>query len=98
MRDIHCPKDIGFNNIFIGEDCKKEQWYDNCYHCWSSAIVENNQKYFKRKFEEELENIKEEITRWCNGYLQEEIDKDINKIIDKHIAELKGGSNDENNS
>lgn len=39
--------------------------------------------------EDELEKIKQEITRWCNGYLQEEIGKDINKIIDKNIAEPK---------
>lgn len=38
----------------------------------------------------ELKKIKEEITRWCNGYFQDEIGKDINKIIDKHISELKG--------
>ena len=36
----------------------------------------------------ELEKIKIEITRWCNGYLQEEIGKDMNKIIDNHIVEL----------
>jgi len=24
MRNIHCPKDIELNNIFIGEDCKEE--------------------------------------------------------------------------
>lgn len=39
--------------------------------------------------EEEIEKIKQEITMWCNGYLQEEIGKDINKIIDKNIAKLK---------
>lgn len=39
MRDIHCPKDIGFENTFSGEDCEKEQHYNNCYHCWSTAIA-----------------------------------------------------------
>ena len=69
MRDIHCPKDIGFNNIFDGADCKEEQLYNNCYHCWSSAIAENNQKYFEGKLLqgskanliEILETIREEI-------------------------------------
>lgn len=39
MRDIHCPKDIGFENTFGGEDCEKEQHYNNCYHCWSTALT-----------------------------------------------------------
>ena len=39
MRDIHCPKDIGFKNTFSGEDCEKEQHYNNCYHCWSTALA-----------------------------------------------------------
>ena len=39
MRDIHCPKDIGFENTFSGEDCEKEQHYNNCYHCWSTALA-----------------------------------------------------------
>lgn len=39
MRDIHCPKDIGFENTFDGKDCEKEQFYNNCYHCWLSAIA-----------------------------------------------------------
>ena len=39
MRDIHCPKDIGLEDIFDGEDCKAEQFYNYCHHCWSSALA-----------------------------------------------------------
>ena len=31
MRYIHCPKDIGFENRFDGEDCKREQFYNDCH-------------------------------------------------------------------
>lgn len=44
MRTIHCPKDIGFVNTFDGEDCKREQFYNNCYHCWATAIAVALQK------------------------------------------------------
>ena len=52
MRTIHCPKDIGLTNIFEGKDCEMEQRYDDCYHCWSSAIARNNQEYLQRKLRE----------------------------------------------
>jgi len=94
MRDIHCPKDIGLNNIFIGEDCKAEQWYDNCYHCWSSAIAENNQEYYKGKIKEELEELKTEIQTFAypyDGLFNEIVDLTrIEEIFDKHISTLKG--------
>ena len=44
MREIHCPKDIGFENTFEGDDCEREQHYNNCYHCWTSAIAGAFQK------------------------------------------------------
>lgn len=53
MRTIHCPKDIGLTNIFEGKDCEMEQRYDDCYHCWSSALAKNNQEYLQRKLREE---------------------------------------------
>ena len=95
MREIHCPKDIGFNNIFVGEDCKKEQWYDNCYHCWSSAIAENNQEYFKRKFKEELKKLKKEIHKLAfddedGDYMGLIDDDEVMKLIDNYIPRLKG--------
>lgn len=61
MRTIHCPKDIGLNNTFEGRDCECEQYYNNCYHCWASAIAENNQRYCERKLAEQ-EPILNEIT------------------------------------
>ncbi len=65
MRTIHCPKDIGLTNIFEGRECEMEQRYDNCYHCWSSALAKNNQEYLQRKLREEetdeLKALKEEI-------------------------------------
>lgn len=66
MRTIHCPKDIGFKNTFEGGDCKLEQWYDDCYHCWTSAIAKNNQEYLQRKLREKeeadkLKVLKEEV-------------------------------------
>ena len=45
MRDIHCPKDIGFENTFSGEDCKKEQHYNNCYHCWSTSLAKEKARW-----------------------------------------------------
>lgn len=66
MRDIHCPKDIGFTNTFEGKDCEMEQRYNNCYHCWTSAIARNNQEYLQRKLQEKeetdkLKALKEEV-------------------------------------
>ena len=49
MRDIHCPKDIGFENTFSGEDCEKEQHYNNCYHCWSTALAKGKALCEERK-------------------------------------------------
>lgn len=39
MKNTYCPTDIGFINTFDGEDCKAEQWYNGCYHCWSTALA-----------------------------------------------------------
>lgn len=60
MRDIHCPKDIGFENTFGWEDCEKEQFYNNCYHCWSTAIARHD-----RQLKYGLINkIKAIVTEW----------------------------------
>lgn len=59
MRDIHCPKDIGFENTFSGEDCEKEQFYNNCYHCWSTALAKEkaqSNKNFYIKLTDNLTN------------------------------------------
>ena len=55
MRTIHCPKDIGFVNTFEGTDCEIEQHYNDCYHCWASAIARNNQEYLQRELREKEE-------------------------------------------
>lgn len=44
MKTIHCPKDIGLINTFDNEDCEREQFYNDCYHCWTSAIVNYKNK------------------------------------------------------
>lgn len=46
MRDIHCPKDIGLENTFINEDCQKEQFYNNCYHCWTTALAKGKVQHW----------------------------------------------------
>lgn len=51
MRNIHCPKDIGFENTFNGEDCKIEQFYNDCYHCWGTAIAKRCHKERQRDAE-----------------------------------------------
>lgn len=60
MRDIHCPKDIGFENTFSGKDCEKEQYYNNCYHCWSTAKVKAIQELWipiNKRFPEEGKTV-----------------------------------------
>lgn len=52
MRTIHCPKDLGFKNTFSDEDCESEQYYNNCYHCWSTALAKDK------------DFINEELIRW----------------------------------
>lgn len=49
MKTIHCPKDIGLVNTFDGEDCKKEQFYNNCYHCWGCAIAKKTGRTMRRE-------------------------------------------------
>lgn len=51
MRNIHCPKDIGFENTFNGEDCRIEQFYNDCYHCWGTAIAKRCHKERQRDAE-----------------------------------------------
>lgn len=45
MVDKQCPKDVGLTNTFSGEDCEREQFYNNCYHCWSTARAKGNKKH-----------------------------------------------------
>lgn len=64
MRDIHCPKDIGFVDTFSGEDCEKEQYYNNCYHCWSTALAKRK-AYWEMPVQEDCisrEHLLEEIS------------------------------------
>lgn len=83
MRDIHCPKDIGFKNIFNGEDCKTEQFYNNCYHCWSSAIAKRCQQERQRDAEIVKSYIHEIIT-------ESGIDKNqhTNEVLRKIVDEI----------
>lgn len=56
MKTIHCPKDIGFINTFDGENCKREQFYNDCYHCWASNIAEEDEIREEQAKIEQLEH------------------------------------------
>lgn len=74
--DIHCPKDIGFENIFDGKDCEKEQFYNNCYHCWSSAIAKKCQQ------ERQLYVLDQKPCKDCTNL------KKVKELLDEYYAEL----------
>lgn len=82
MRNIHCPKDIGFENTFNGEDCKLEQFYNDCYHCWGTAIAKRCHKERKRDAEIVKSYICETIAENKDGknYHQNKV---LREIIDK---------------
>lgn len=44
MKDIKCPKDIGFTNIFKEGECESAKYYGDCYHCWQSSIADMKHK------------------------------------------------------
>ena len=52
MRDIHCPKDIGFENTFSGSECVDEQNYNDCFHCWNTALARNIRPQGRWEFDE----------------------------------------------
>ena len=83
MRDIHCPKDIGFENTFDNEECKAEQFYNNCYHCWSSAIAEMRHQERQRDVKIVKSYINEIIT-------ESGIDKNqhTNEVLRKIVDEI----------
>ena len=86
MRDIHCPKDIGFENTFSGEDCEKEQHYNNCYHCWSTALVKGKIHCVLDKIRAEIEVLPKTypFVNHFDMYVKED---DVRQIIDKYKAE-----------
>jgi len=57
MKEIKCPKDIGFENIFYGERCKSS---DCCYHCWTSSIAKHDHDIKKNIIKDILNTIAEE--------------------------------------
>ena len=59
MNDINikCPKDIGYENIFSGEQCNTS---DCCYHCWSSSIAKHDQDIKKAIINNILNGVAEE--------------------------------------
>ena len=67
MKEIKCPKDLQFENIFSGKDCEEEKAYNDCYHCWSSSIV---------KFKQDVHN--EAIQQFSDLLLKQDIvDKSV---------------------
>ena len=83
MIDIHCPKDIGFENTFSEKDCENEQHYNNCYHCWSSAIAKISHRERQRDAEIVKSYIHEIIT-------ESGIDKNqhTNEVLRKIVDEI----------
>lgn len=73
MKDIKCPKDLQLENIFQGNDCAREQLYNDCHHCWSSAIA---------KFKHDVHN--EAIQEFAEKLLKQEV---IDKSVIKRLAE-----------
>jgi len=48
MRNINCPKDVGLENTFSGEDCVNELIYNSCNRCWSMALEKFKKQEDKR--------------------------------------------------
>ena len=86
MRDIHCPKDIGFENTFSGEDCEKEQHYNNCYHCWSTALAKGKAHLDEIRAEIE-EQVLESLSDGGDDWFAAEKVNECLEIIDKYKAE-----------
>lgn len=88
MRDIHCPKDIGFENIFEGKDCEAEQFYNNCFHCWSSAIAKRCQQERQRGAETN-DDIRESYKKLVHKYGKDIVDNTISKMISERNQQKK---------
>ena len=84
MRDIHCPKDIGFENTFSGEDCEKEQYYNNCYHCWSTAKVKALQEL---RDNSEIKNEVKDLSKRVET-LEKQLKEEKEEKIEKLKAEI----------
>lgn len=54
---INCPKDIGYENIFIGEECHSSDCF---YHCWTSSIAKHDQDITENIIKNILNNHGEE--------------------------------------
>lgn len=52
---IKCPKDLNqfiigepiFENTFSVEDCEKNKFYGDCFHCFSTAIAKRDSQMKK---------------------------------------------------
>lgn len=73
MKDIKCPKNLGFENTFQGKDCEREKYYNDCYHCWGSAIA---------KYKQDVHNVA--IRQFSETLLKQEV---VDKSVIKRIAE-----------
>lgn len=84
MRNIHCPKDVGLENTFSGEDCEKELIYNNCYHCWSTALEK-----FKKQ-EDKRNNIKtygDIFKEFCDKFPNAEVE-DYRPAVGLYVQQL----------
>ena len=52
MKEIKCPYDLNqfllgepiFENPFPEEECEQRKFYDDCYHCFSTAIASRDHR------------------------------------------------------
>lgn len=73
MKEIKCPNDIGFENIFSDNECETQKFYDGCYHCWTSSIS---------KYRQDIHN--EAIKQFSNTLLKQDI---IDKSVIRRLTE-----------
>lgn len=73
MKEIKCPKDLNFENTFQGNDCEREKYYNDCYHCWCSAIA---------KYKHDIHNTA--VKQFSETLLKQEV---VDKSVIKRIAE-----------
>ena len=73
MKEIKCPNDIGFENIFPDSDCEMRKFYGDCYHCWNSSIA---------KYKHDIHN--DAIKKFSNALLKQDV---IDKSVIKRLTE-----------
>lgn len=73
MKEIKCPNDIGFENIFPDSDCEMRKFYGDCYHCWNSSIA---------KYKHDIHN--DAIKKFSSALLKQDV---VDKSVIKRLTE-----------